>query len=298
MPRIAYISKRFNESSLVLIALANKIIEEYDELGFALTLRQLFYQFVSRDYLPNKQKEYKRLGGIISDARLAGLIDWNAIEDRTRNLRAPATWESPEDIVNACAKQFNFDCWEDQPHRVEVWIEKDALLGVIEPVCSRLEVPFFSCRGYTSQSELWTAGRRARERAVHQSTVILHLGDHDPSGIDMTRDIEARISMFAEMPVRVIRIALNYEQVEEFSPPPNPAKWTDSRAVKYVEEYGEESWELDALDPREIDRLIDVNVRRWRDDRLWAAMMERRDEARETLAKVAERWEDVQDFVS
>lgn len=183
MPFICYKDKRFNSEHASIIQAANEIIEEYQDAGYSLTLRQLYYQFVSRDLIPNTQRDYKRLGKIISDARLAGLIDWDAIEDRTRNVRTPTHWESPEDIVRSCAAQFNFDCWGNQEFRPEVWIEKDALLGVIEPVCRRLEVPFFSCRGYTSQSELWSAGRRVQRWVqAGQTPVIIHLGDHRPFG--------------------------------------------------------------------------------------------------------------------
>jgi hypothetical protein len=197
MPKIKYVDKAFRQGALDIIDKANEIIDEYNAQGFKLTLRQLYYQFVARDIIPNKQSEYKRLGGIISDGRLAGLIDWLAIEDRTRNLQSLATWSSPEDIIGAAASGYREDKWKDQKTRIEVWIEKDALAGVFADVCEALEVPYFSCRGYTSQSEMWSAAMRLRryERGG-QETVILHFGDHDPSGIDMSRDIKDRLYQF------------------------------------------------------------------------------------------------------
>lgn len=159
-PLIAYKEIRLGAKALATIEAANEIIAEYQDQGYDLTLRQLFYQFVARDLIPNTQREYKKLGDVVNSGRLAGLIDWNSIVDRTRNLRRLPHWSSPHEIVESCAQQFNFDRWEDQPERVEVWIEKDALVGVIEDVCNRWDVPFFSCRGYTSQSELWAAGQR------------------------------------------------------------------------------------------------------------------------------------------
>src|SRR5207245_324853 len=160
MPKIRYIEHKFDAGSLTLIATCNKIIEEYTAQGYQLTLRQLYYQLVSRDVIANKQSEYKRLGSIVNDARLAGLIDWDSIEDRTRNLRGLAHWATPEDLVRSCAAQFRIDMWASQRYRPEVWIEKDALVGVIERVCSEFDVPYFSCRGYTSESEMWGAGQR------------------------------------------------------------------------------------------------------------------------------------------
>lgn len=135
MPYIEYRKKRFAPAILERIKRANAIITEYAKQGLTLTLRQLYYQFVSRDWLVNSQKNYKQLGETLNDARIAGLVDWNAIEDRTRNLIAPPSWDDPADIISACANQFRLDRWDDRPNYVEVWIEKDALTGVIDRVC-------------------------------------------------------------------------------------------------------------------------------------------------------------------
>lgn len=284
MPKIAYIEKRFSTNSQRLIALSNTIIEQYQAQGYELTLRQLYYQLVARGHIPNNDREYKKLGSVIADARLAGLVDWDAIVDRTRNVRTNPHWGSPQEIMQAAIRSYAIDKWADQPWRPEVWIEKDALVGVIEPVCRRLDVSFFSCRGYTSASEMWSAGMRARNRLKQdQKVVIIHLGDHDPSGIDMTRDISDRLTLFANRPVRVRRIALNYDQIEQYSPPPNPAKITDSRSDRYIAEYGSESWELDALDPATLSDLIETTVLDYRDPLLWAEAVERETAERDTL---------------
>jgi hypothetical protein len=144
MPKICYVSKNFSPDSLGIIETANHIVEEYAQQGFVLTLRQLYYQFVARDIIPNTQQSYKRLGSIVNDARLAGLIDWEYITDRTRNLQKNSHWSKPGDIIDSAALTYRVDLWEGQKRRVEVWIEKDALVGVIEGVCRELDVPFFS----------------------------------------------------------------------------------------------------------------------------------------------------------
>lgn len=242
---------------MYIISKANAIIDEYERQGFDLTLRQLYYQFVSRDLIPNRDTEYKRLGSIINDARLAGLIDWNAITDRTRNLRSLSHWRNPGDIIFSAARSYRIDKWAMQDYRVEVWIEKDALVGVIAGVCDDLDIPYFSCRGYTSQSEMWVAGQRLLKYIKDgQTPLVLHFGDHDPSGKDMTRDIIDRLTLFSNSAIELQRIALNMDQVEQYNPPPNPAKITDSRASAYIAEYGDESWELDALEPTVIADLI------------------------------------------
>ena len=293
MPKICYVPRQFSASSLATIVRANEIVEQYAKQGYDLTLRQLYYQFVARDLIPNRDSEYKKLGSVVNDARLAGLIDWNRIVDRTRNVRSNGHWDSPSDIVDSCARQFQFDKWENQEARLEVWIEKDALVGVIAGVCGELDVAYFSCRGYTSQSEMWSAAQRllSYEREG-QKTQILHLGDHDPSGIDMSRDIQERLALF-ESEVKLRRLALNMDQVRQYDPPPNPAKVTDSRFASYVERYGEESWELDALEPQAIVDLVRKAVEEVRDEEAWDEAKDREQEARDQLAKVAKRWNEI-----
>lgn len=291
MPKICYRPKKFNADRMDKIAKANVIIAEYRAQGFELTLRQLYYQFVSRDFIANNQREYKNLGDIINDARLAGLVDWEAIVDRTRNLQALANWESPADIIKACANQFRIDKWEEQQYRVECWIEKDALVGVIEGVCNELDIDYFSCRGYTSQSEMWSAAMRLkRYRQNAQIPLVLHLGDHDPSGKDMTRDITDRLTEFSGDEIEVKRLALNMPQVEQYNPPPNPAKITDSRAENYIAEFGEESWELDALEPAVIAQLIRDAVLEVRDQDQWDEAVAKEEENKAQLAKVSAKW--------
>lgn len=260
--KIEYTSKRFGARALRKIQLAEDIIKEYAGQGYDLTLRQLYYQFVARDLVPNTVREYKNLGNVINDARLAGLINWLSIVDRTRTLYKNPHWSTPADIVRACANQFSVDMWEGQNYRVEVWIEKDALVGVIQGPCTVLDVPYFSCRGYSSQSAMWRAGQRLLGYIEEgQTPVILHLSDHDPSGLDMSRDIRDRLDLFTDYrSINIARVALTIDQVREKDPPPNPAKTTDPRAAHYIAEYGDESWELDALEPRYIETLITETV--------------------------------------
>lgn len=276
MPKHTYIVKRFSGSVRSIIDAANEIIEEYAAQGFDLTLRQLFYQFVSRGLIANKQTEYSRLGSIINDARLAGHIDWDAIVDRTRFTRSLSHWDKPKDILEAAANSFRLDKWKSQIYRTEVWIEKDALVGVIEGVCNEYDVPYFSCRGYVSQSEMWAASQRfLKYQEKGQLPVIIHLGDHDPSGIDMSRDIRDRTALFmGGLDFQVKRIALTMKQVEEVGPPPNPAKLTDSRCNAYMEQFGDESWELDALDPSYLYDLIRNCIEGLIDKKAWDLVFE------------------------
>lgn len=298
MPKIKYEDKKFTGATEGTIQQAESIINKYRAQGFSLTLRQVYYQFVSRGLIPNTEKSYKRLGNIISDARRAGRIDWSSIIDRTRNLKKESSWDTPQDILESARDSYHRDLWETQDVRVEVWIEKDALVGVIQGICKEMDLPYFSCRGYVSDSEMWSGGQRiARNDSKGQRTIVLHLGDHDPSGIDMTRDITDRLELFSgrthgdEFEVR--RIALSMEQIEELGPPPNPAKVTDSRYQSYSEQYGEESWELDALEPQYIIDLIKTEVEQLRDEEKWAEAVEEQEQERERIADVIERWNEL-----
>lgn len=298
MPKIAYTRKRFSQDSLDIIAQANQIIEEYEAQGFVLTLRQLYYQFVARGWIDNKQSEYKRLGGIINDARLAGHIDWDAIEDRTRNIEKNTWWSGPQEIMGAVHQSYRIDLWEGQEYRAEVWIEKEALVGVIERVCRDLDVAWFACRGYNSQSEQWKAGMRLKHYARNgQTPVIFHLGDHDPSGLDMTFDNTNRLSLFFGDNVQVVRLALNMDQVQQYNPPPNPAKMTDSRFQGYLANYGPNSWELDALEPSVIVELIRGEVMALCDVGLREQKIQEQEATRETLITLSTRWEEVEEYL-
>lgn len=311
-----------------VVAQAVSICADYAGQGYDLTLRQLYYQFVARDLLPNVQRSYDRLGGIVNKARLAGMMDWGYIVDRTRNLEALPHWSDPQSVVRAAARSFALDKWATQPVRCEVWVEKEALAGVVSQAADRVDVAWFSCRGYVSQSELWAAGRRLLGYiAAGQRVVVLHLGDHDPSGIDMSRDIEDRLNQYIEtdwlyeqMPdvdtasrgeihklmdercdgdaLEVRRIALNMDQVETYNPPPNPAKLTDSRVGKYLDEYGDESWELDALEPSVLDALITEHVDGLIESEAWEVVCAEERRHVDLLEAAADRWGAVVDMLS
>lgn len=272
---IGYQHFNFNASRLATIEKINSIIEKYEADGYVLTVRQMYYQFVKNDWLPNTPKSYSLLQSIINDGRLAGLISWTAIEDRERNLMGHRTFESPQEALKKQKESYKLDLWEGQNFRPEVWVEKKALEGVIGRICDELRVDFFACKGYNSQSEQWRAGQRFADYIRRgQRPIVFHLGDHDPSGIDMTRDNRERLTMFAGYPIIVQRIALNMDQIDELKPPPNPAKITDSRAEDYISKYGEESWELDALDPQYINNLIRSALMKIREEDKYDAMLQ------------------------
>ena len=282
---------------LALIFKAVIILEEYHEQGFQLTLRQLYYQFVARGFIGNSQKNYKVLGSAVNDGRLWGLIDWDHIVDRGREFITQSHWNDPAGIISAAASSYRLDKWDNCPHRVEVWVEKQALEDIVAKACTPWDVGYMACKGYMSQSELWAAAQRlsSYENQQGQSTVVIYLGDHDPSGMDMVRDIQERLQLFGCRAV-VQRIALNWDQIEKYQPPPNPAKLTDSRSSAYCAEFGDDSWELDALEPAVLVKLITNKIKKYLDDE-WFANKEREERGTELLEECSDRWDQVADFL-
>ena len=291
-----YVEKQFRQSSLELIALMNSVIENYSEQGYSLTLRQLYYQLVARDLIANNEKSYNKIGNLVSDGRLAGLIDWSGIVDRTRRVTSLNHYENPQEIINLASSWYRNDMWENQDYYVEVWVEKEALSDIVGQASERFDVPYFSCRGYVSQSAMYQASLRfidKQEEGKH--CVLIYLGDHDPSGIDMGRDIQERLDIFRvdQDIFDFRRVALSMDQIAEFNPPPNPAKLSDSRANGYIKKYGYNSWELDALEPSVITELIVTEIESLLDKYQYNKILNKVAEEKRVMKKVSEDWKNV-----
>ncbi|HBN05392.1 MAG TPA: hypothetical protein DD434_06345, partial [Bacteroidales bacterium] len=169
-------------------------------------------------------------------------------------------------------------------------------IGIVGQICGQLDVNFFSCRGYVSQSEMWSAAQRLKRRQEQgQNVVLLHLGDHDPSGKDMSRDIQDRLRIFETYEVEFHRLALNMNQIEKYNPPPNPAKLTDSRATQYINEFGYDSWELDALEPQVISDLIERNVESYRNKKLYNEILKQEKMEKSLLSDISDNWNGISD---
>jgi len=270
-----------------LLQIIDAILWEYGEQGYRLTLRQLYYQLVARDLIPNTVAEYNKVGNLVSKARLAGYIDWDMIEDRVRIHQSNTHWESPAEILESASENYYKDRWINQDNYIEVWVEKDALSGIIEPICSEHDVTFMANKGYSSSSAMYQASKRFIRELAEKETRIIYLGDHDPSGLDMVRDIQERMSLFlfgssySEFPVE--QVALNMEQIVEHNLPPNPAKITDSRYGGYVFKYGENSWELDALDPKVLSGIVTDAINQYIDWDKFNGIEEEETEEKEKL---------------
>lgn len=291
MPCIVYKDQFFRGECKRIIPIAREILEENYNAGFTFTLRQLYYQLVANNHIPNTERSYKKLIAQMTSARLGGAIDWDYLEDRTRNVRAVKTYDGPRDALRQLSEQYEVNPWINQNHYVEVWIEKDALVGVIQQACNPYLVPFFSCRGYTSLSEMYECSQRMKSwESAGYKPIILHLGDHDPSGIDMSRDIQDRLNETFQASVKVKRIAMTMEQVRKYKCPPNPAKITDVRYKKYRAEYGKNSWELDALSPSVIVELIQKEIKKLINKAQWDKDIKDTNAVKSRLVKMAKNW--------
>jgi hypothetical protein len=298
-PHPVYVEKVFSAPHRRIIERAQQFLADYEAGGYKASLRQLYYQFVAnvRDF-PNTEQSYKRLGGIINDAKLAGMIAFDSMEDRGRDCAVTYIQDDMGEVLNGIEHQFAEDYWADQHTYVEVWVEKDALSGVIERPCRKYRVSYMACKGYMSGSALWEAGNRFKEAANRgKDCVLIHLGDHDPSGIDMTRDNQSRLSMFVGEHVGIRRIGLNMDQIRQYNPPPNPTKVTDSRAQDYIDRFGYTCWELDALSPSVISGLIEAEIEKYIDKSVWNETLARERENRAVIAKIGRNSRAVFDFV-
>lgn len=282
----AYVEKNFRRDSLERIQLCNSIIADYQSQGLRLTLRQLYYQLVTKNVVTNTEKSYKNLGSLVSDGRLAGLIDWDAIEDRNREPVSWAEYDSLRELVDEALRRWRLPRWDGQDNYVELWVEKAALAGVLRPLAASHHVTMMVNRGYSSTSAMHeSAGRfkwAARNKGQHG--ILFYLGDHDPSGEDMVRDIDDRFSVFGAA-VEVRKLALTMDQVKEYDPPPNPAKMSDSRAAGYVEKHGDESWEVDALNPATLSEIINAAFEEVIDQDALDKVLEREQEMAAVLEK-------------
>lgn len=280
-----------NKANLRLLDTINGIIEEFKEQGYKLTLRQLYYQLVTKAIIPNTKKSYAKLSGILVKGRMGGVVDWDAIEDRLRVPNLPYWVLDIPDAIDDTIKGYRLNRQRGQDVYIELWVEKDALSGILKRVTHPYHINLMVNKGYSSCSAMHDAYIRIkREIDSGKKAVILYLGDHDPSGLDMIRDIRDRLKEFGVNPT-VKQIGLTREQINRYNPPPNPAKITDPRAKWYIEEHGDVSWEVDALNPDILHKLVETNVDKLIDKDRFNGMKEQEEKDKEELRIIKDKME-------
>ena len=284
-----FTDEKFKDEQMATIRWANKVMTAYQKAGYTVTVRQLFYQAVSENLVPNEQPEYKKLGELLTRGRMAGWLDWEVIVDRGRYTQDVTTHKDPVEVMKHAVASFRTDKWEDQPVFMMAMIEKQALEGVVAPICNRLEVPFTSNKGYLSATLAYDVGKRLHERrAAGKVCHVIYAGDHDPSGLDMGRDIKERLELFSDGTVYVHRLALNRDQVDQHRLPPNTAKSKDPRYEAYKDAHGEESWELDALPIQSLEQVFSDAVHQLRDEHIWKKSFTIQEQMRDQLQAIYE----------
>ncbi len=253
-------------------------LEVFDQYDTSITLRQLYYRLVSRLLMPNTINSYKRLSRVLVKAREQGDVPINCLEDRSRRIlgRGDTGFNSAEDYLkNKLSslqdswKGFSMPMWDDQPKHVLISLEKDALSRLVSRVANNYSIRTFPTRGYPSFSYVQGMAKYMETRLKGKHVMVLYYGDFDPSGIDIERDLEARLARYGSTDFSVTRIALTADQIKQYKLPPMPVKRTDARAESFMAEHGDKSVELDALDPNLFQEIVEksirknINVRRW-----------------------------------
>ncbi len=281
-----YEEKTFHGKSKVLIGICDKIISAFGAKGFKLTIRQLFYQLVAQGHIKNSKQSYDNIVALMTNARLAGLIDWDAIEDRTRDVLSRSHWYGVRTMLDSAQSWYHENMWDEQPYLIIGVVEKEALAGIFKHIFDKWDIPLLPARGYPSATALRDMAKD-RIMGASQEIVVLHFGDHDPSGLDMSRDLTERLELFSRgEPIDFRRLALNMDQVEEQNPPPFAGKPTDSRYETYRLEHGNQCWELDALSPEYLEQLVRDEVTPLVDWDQWNATERRIERRRAVLRKM------------
>lgn len=279
--------QNITSSRMEQIERANEILDDYESQGYSLTLRQLYYQLVASAVIPNEVKEYTKLSQTVVMGRMNGLIDWNSIEDRLRKPYLRYWVSSIEEAVQDTIDTYRLNRQEGQPFYMEIWTEKDAVSNILKRVSKPYHIRLMVNRGYSSCSAMYESYNRIMNTS-EMPAKILYVGDYDPSGLDMLRDIEDRLEEFGVTDFQVIPVALTKEQIDEYSPPPNPAKITDPRAKWYIAKHGTESWELDALKPQILEEIVKKAVLEFLDKEQYEKMLQKENGDIEKLREILE----------
>lgn len=237
-----------------LVIKVNEILSEYDT---SLTLRQIYYRLVSIG-LMNAQKVYKNLSDKLARARENGLIPWSRIIDTKRHLEVRNQWIDVADFYGWVKDAYARDLQQSQPRHIEVWCEKAV---AIQHIMDKYGISLLAGGGYRSASALYEAAKRFKR--VGKPITVLYLGDFDPSGLDIERDIEEKLLDIFGIATDVVRVLLNFKDITEYNLLPSPVKKTDPRTLAYIDRFGfENAYELDALPPKVIEQKLETEIRK------------------------------------
>jgi hypothetical protein len=251
-----------------------------------MTQRQLFYRLVSQGVIDKTEAQYQTtVIRLTNEMRLSGAMDAGWIADNTRWMRKPNTHSSLQNALRETARTYRRSVWDEQDVYVEVWLEKDALAGVLVDVTAAWDVPLMVTKGFASLSFLYGAAETIRDR--DKPTFLYYFGDHDPSGVDIPRQVERRLREFApNADITFKRIAVNPDQIERWKLPTRPTKKTDSRSKNFEGD----SVEVDAIPSRDLRQLATDCIVGHIDPHVYANLQKVERSERETLRTFMEAW--------
>lgn len=284
-----------------VVEAALEVFKQYDT---ALTLRQLYYRLVSKQLFANTINSYKRLSRIMVKAREEGDVPINCLEDRSRRIlgRGDTSYVSAQDFLKRrlaslkeSYKDYKLPMWDIQPNYILVSLEKDALSRLVSDIANQYAVRTFPTRGYPSFTYVQRMARYMRNRLKGKPTVVLYFGDFDPSGVDIERDLSERLTKYDAGNFMVYRVALTKDQIVKYSLPPMPVKKSDARSDNFVASYGNESVELDALDPNTLKLMVAQSIASYIDLNKWK---EKEDEIESLRHWIKDRLENMETLIS
>ncbi len=269
-----------------------KVNELLDSFSYRPTLRQIFYRLVAALLIPNTEVTYKSLSRATVSAREVHIIDPGigidplAFQDRVRTSEGgDYGFDSPNDFIDYMLDQlrdspdqYTRPMWTTQQTMPIIWLEKDALFTPITTIASRYRVKVYAARGYSSFTSVYEA---AQEIDGAMSTKVLQLTDFDPSGEDMVRDLEDRLTRYGAADFGLAKIALTSDQVSTLGLPPMPAKKSDPRYEWFAASYGDRVVELDAIPPDELERIVSTAIEELIDQDAWNAETEKAKQEKE-----------------
>lgn len=249
----------------------------------AITLRQLYYQLVSRGSIQKLDSEYKRTMRQLRDMRREKFIPYHWVADNTRWMRRPTTHHDPIAFIDYASSIYRKSIWDSQPTVIEIWCEKDALAGVIYAVTGKWDVPLYVVRGYSSDTLAFNAMNQYS--GSDKPLRIYYFGDWDPSGKDVSRDLESKLQTFADdmyVDFTFERVAVLPDQIEKWSLPTRPTKKSDPRSKTF----SGESVELDAIPPQHLQQIIESVIKENIDPDQYQRTLRAEALEKETLATV------------
>lgn len=275
--------KRNRRTKLDIFRLKTGLLEIIDEQK-PMTVRQVFYQAVGQALIDKTEAEYKNtICRLLVEMRKSGEMPYEWIVDNTRWMRKPTTYSSMSRMLALTQQTYRRAIWDDQNAYVEIWLEKEALAGVLVDVTAAWDVPLMVTRGYPSISYVHEAAQMIASQG--KPAYLYYFGDHDPSGVDIDRFVEEQIPAIApDVDMEFVRVAVLPEQIEEMSLPTRPTKKTDSRSGSFKGE----SVEVDAIPPSELRSLCEYCIRRHIDEDVYEKTLEIEEQERATLAMIAD----------